>query len=263
MVIEQEGIELGTVDLNSDVIELPNVDEEIETETQETETIEETTIEQVDDEKESLKRGVNKERNLRKAAEKKNRELEERIKALEEASQTPKKTTVEELIENGVDESIAKSIAAAIDKKQDNSSKLAKELAEVKFENTLTKKSKEEGFEDIIDYADEIKELVDKGLTIEQSYYAVTYDKPKTKDTKSEIERKVEAKLQNNQARKDILGNYNSNSGAVTNSNAKIKATAEEKGIAAMAGMSVEEYVALRDMESVKDYQKYNAAKKK
>lgn len=50
---------------------------------------------------------------------------------------------------------------------------------------------------------------------------------------------------------------------AVSNSNAKIKATAEEKGIAAMAGMTVEEYVALRDMDSIKDYQKYNATKKK
>lgn len=202
---ELEGIELETVDLNSDVIELPNV-EEGEVETEETESNSETTETQVvDNEKESLKRGVNKERNLRKAAEKKNRELEERIKALEEANKTPQKTTVEELVENGVDENIAKSIAAAIDKKQDSNSELAKQLADVKFENSLTKKSKEEGFEDIIDYADEIKSLVDKGLTIEQSYYAVTYDKPKTKDTKSEIERKVEAKLQNNQARKQIL----------------------------------------------------------
>ena len=135
-------------------------------------------------------------------------------------------------------------------------------MAEVKFDRALTKKSKEEGFEDIIDYADEIKDLVDKGLTIEQSYYAVTYDKPKTKDTKSEIERKVEAKLQNNKARKEILGNYNNNSGVANNSNARVKATAEEKGIAAMAGMSVEEYVALRDMNSVKDYAKYTAKKK-
>lgn len=259
---ELEGIELETVDLeNEDGIQLPNVDEEGETETQETETPD--TTEQVDDEKESLKRGVNKERSLRKAAEKKNKELEARIKALEEANKTPQKTTVEELVENGVDETIAKSIAKAIDKKQESNSDLAKQLAEVKFENSITKKSKEEGFEDILEYSDEIKELVDKGLTLEQSYYAVTYDKPKSKNTKSEIERKVEAKLQNNQARKDILGNYNSNSGTTANSKAKVKATAEEKSIAAMAGMSVEEYVALRDMESVKDYQKYNATKKK
>lgn len=257
---EQEGIELETVDLEQDGIQLPNVKEPDEVQEQEEF---EKPQEQTDEEKESLKRGVNRERKARKEAEKKYKELEARMKALEEANKTPQKTTVEELIENGVDETIAKSIANAIDKKQENNFSLARQLAEVQFENSLTKKSKEEGFDDILDYADEIKDLVDKGLTIEQSYYAVTYDKSKTKDTKSEIERKVEAKLQNNQARKQILGNYNSNSGAIQNSNAKVKATAEEKGIAAMAGMSVEEYVAIRDMQSVKDYNKYNATRKK
>ena len=255
---EQEGIELETVDLEQDEIALPLVDEE---ETIETET--EPIQEEVDAEKESLKRGVNKERKARKEAERKNKELEARIKALEEATKAPQKTTAEELIESGVDESIANSIAAAIYKKQDNNSELAKELADVKFENAITKKSKEEGFEDIVDYADEIKELVNKGLTIEQSYYAATYDKSKTQDTKSEIERKVEAKIQNNQARKNILGNYNTDAGTVAISKANVKASAEEKAMAAAAGMTVEEYIAFRDMESAKDYNKYNAAKKK
>lgn len=258
---ELEEIELETVDFNSDGIELPSVDDDIET-ANDAETITETTNVQKEDDKESLKRGVNKERKLRKEAEKKAKELEARIKELEEASKTPKKTTVEELMENGVDESIAKSIANAIDKKQDNNSELAKQLAEVKFENSLTKKSKEEGFEDILDYADEIKDLVDKGLTIEQSYYAVTYDKSKTQDTKSEIERKVEAKIQNNQARKNILGNYNNNAGVINTVSKQIKVTPEEKGIASMAGMTVEEYVAFRDMTNVKDYNKYKSKKK-
>jgi len=262
---EQEGIELGTVDLEQEGIALPIVEEETETETtQETETDTKPAQKQADDpQTESLKKGINYERKLRKIAEKENKKLEARIKALEEANKVPEKTTVEELIENGVDESIAKSIAAAIDKKQNSNSNLAKELADVRFDNALTKKSKEEGFEDIIDYADEIKDFMDKGLTIEQSYYAATYDKSKTQDTKSEIERKVEARLQNNQARKDILGNYNNNNGAIANSKTKVKATAEEKAMAAAVGMSVEEYVAIRDMDNVKDYNKYNATKKK
>lgn len=254
-----DGIELETVDLDSDGIELPNVDEE---NVEDTETNTESTEVKLDQEKESLKRGVNAERKARKEAERKNKELEARIKALEEANKTPEKSTLEELVESGVDESIAKSIATAIDKKKSDNSDLAKELANVKFENALTKKSKEEGFEDIIEYSDEIKELVDKGLTIEQSYYAITYDKPKSKDTKSEIERKVEARLQNNQARKEILGNYNNNSGNSTKNSTKLNVTAEEKGIAAMAGMTVEEYVAYRDMNSVKDYKKYKSMKK-
>lgn len=266
---EQEGIVLETVDLEQEGIVLPGVEEEVEEET-ETETEKDTETHatntdtsEIDEEKESLKRALNAERKARKSAEKENRNFEARLKALEEASKAPQKTTEEELIENGIDESIAKTIAAAIDKKQSNNSELVKELADVKFKSSLSEKSKEEGFEDIIDYAEEIKDLVDKGLTIEQSYYAVTYDKPKTKDTKSEIERKVEAKMQNNQARKNILGNVNSQAGASINSKPKIDLSSEEKAIAAMAGMTPEEYAAVRDMDSVKDYQKYNSKKKK
>lgn len=263
---EQEGIVLETGDLEQEGIILPGVDEveeetetgtNVDTETQATEKPE------VDEEKESLKRALNAERKERKKAEKANKDFEARLKALEEASKEPTKTTEQELIENGIDESVAKTIAAAIDKKQDNNSKLAKELADVKFNSSLVQKSKEEGFDDIVDYADEIKELVDKGLTIEQSYYAVTYDKSKTHNTKSEIERKVEAKLQDNQARKNILGNVNNQAGAVVNSKPKLNLSSEEKAVAAMSGMTPEEYAAIKDMNSVKDYQSYNLKKKK
>lgn len=259
---EQEEIELD-VDLGEqDGIYLPDVEEEIQAEEENNVENGDSSKTDVDEEKESLKRGVNKERKARKEAEKKAKQLEARIKALEEADKTPQKTTVEELIEQGVDKDIAKSIAKAIDKKQDDSSELKKQIADLKFENSLTAKSKEEGFDDILNYADEIKDLVDKGLTIEQSYYAVSYDSSRTKNTKSEIERKVEARLQNNQARKEILGNYNSQVGAAQNSSTKIHISAEEKAIAAMAGMTTEEYVAMRDMQNVKDYNKYKSMKK-
>ena len=256
---EQEGIILETVDSGTeqDGIVLPTVEaEEVETETKAEANIE------MDEEKESLKRALNAERNARKKAEKENKNFEARLKALEEANKTPEKTTLEELVESGVDESIAKSIASAIDKKRVDNSGLAQELANVKFENALTKKSKEEGFEDITEYSDEIKELVDKGLSIEQSYYAVSYTKSKSKDTKSEIERKVEAKMQNNQARKEILGNYNSNSGVSNTSKAKLNLTKAEIAIAAMSGMTPEEYAAVRDADNVKAYNKYNEKKK-
>ena len=263
---EQDGIVLETVDLEKEGIVLPGVEEEVEEETgtaQDTETqANNPNTSEIDEEKESLKRALNAERKARKNAEKENKNFEARLKALEEASKAPKKTTEEELIENGVDETIAKSIAAAIDKKQSSNSELVKELADIKFKSSLSEKSRESGFEDIIDYADEIKDLVDKGLTIEQSYYAITYDKPKTKDTKSEIERKVEAKMQNNQARKEILGNINSQGGVSANSKPKINISSEEKAIAAMSGMTPEEYAAIRDMDSVKDYQKYKSKKK-
>lgn len=263
---EQEGIVLETDNSENEEIALPIVeDEEVETENEEnseTENAENIEATETDEEKESLKRALNRERNERKKLEKANKSFETRLKALEEANKTVQKSTADELIESGIDENIAKSIANAIDKRKADNSNLAKELADVKFEASLTKKSKEAGFEDITEYSDEIKELVDKGLTLEQSYYAVTYNKPKSKDTKSEIERKVEAKLQNNQARKEILGNYNSNSSSST-ATKKVEATAEEKAIAAMAGLTVEEFVAYRDMQSAKDYNKYNATKVK
>lgn len=260
---EQEGIELETINPNSDIV-LPQIeDENEEVENTESEIVEKEENNIVTEKEKSLQKGVNEERRKRKEAEKKARDLEARVLALEEANKTPEKSTLEELIEKGVDESIAKSIASAIDKKSNTDSKTKQELANLKFEVALTKKSKEEGFEDILDYADEIKELVDKGLTLEQSYYATTYDRTSdTANTKSEIEKKLEVKMQNSQARKEILGNLSNKSGTGNSSKAKINATATEKAIAAAAGMSVEDYVAIRDMDSVKDYNSYKAKKK-
>ena len=165
-------------------------------------------------------------------------------------------------LRSGVDEEVAKSIAGAIDNRERGHSDLEKELAEVKFEAAIAKKSKEVGFEDMAEYADEMKELVDKGLTLEQSYYAVSYDKLKSRNTRSEIERKVEAKLQNNQVKKEILGNYHSDGGVATGGSSRVQLTPEEKGIAQMAGLTAEEYAAFKGMNSVKDYEKYTKLKK-
>lgn len=268
----QEGIEIETLNPENEGIYIPDEDIETpETESEETEVEEEVTdtdvgdIEtktDVDTDKELLKKGVNAERKRRKEAEKKNKELEARIKALEEANKTPTKTTLEELVENGVDESIAKTIAAAIDKKQEGSKKTEQELSDLKFKLSLSEASKK--YDDIEEYADEIKDLVDKGLTIEQSYYAITGGNNKTINTKSEIERKVEAKLENKQARKEILGNINSNVGTPNSSNnaKQIKATAEEVAIAKAAGMSIEDYLAIKGMDNVKEYEQYSKGKK-
>lgn len=254
----QEGIELETI--NSGEVVIDN-DVDIEA-TQENN--QETAVD--DDKTASLQRGLNKERALRKAAEKRSKELEakfqERLEALEKANKETEKSTLETLIESGVDESIAKSIATAIDKKQVDTKKFEKEIADLKFDNSLKALSKEEEYADIEDYADEIKDLVDKGLTIEQSYHAVAYDKPKTQNTKSEMQRKLEVKMQNNNSRREILQNANNNSGVANNSKA-IKISSSEKAIAAAAGLTPEEYVALRDTESIKDYEEYKSRKKK
>ena len=266
----QEGIEIETLNPENEGIYIPDEDietpetESEETEVEEIETEDTQSTTDVDTDKELLKKSVNAERTRRKKAEKEKKELEARIKVLEEANKTPTKTTIEELIENGVDESIAKTIAAAIDKKQEGSKKTEQELADLKFRYSLSEVSKKDGFDDIEEYADEIKDLVDKGLTIEQSYYALTGGNNKTINTKSEIERKVEAKLENKQARKEILGNINSNIGATNTSNnsKQIKATAEEVAIAKAAGMSIEDYLAVKGMDNVKEYEQYSKGKK-
>lgn len=267
---EQEGIVLETINPDNDTIVLPDVEDtetdvdasnDTQVKTEEVEDIENTDVKNSIDEKESLQRGLNKERKLRKEAEKKNREIEARLKALEEANKEPEKSTYDTLLEGGIDEEVAKSVAKAIDSKQSKTKSLEKEIADLRFKDSLNAKSREEGFEDILDYADEIKDLVDKGLTIEQSYHAVSYNKPIV-NTKSEMERKLEAKMKNNNARKEILGNLNNNSSAVQNTSNRAKLSATERAIAAAAGMSAEDYAAVRDMDSVKEYNSYRSKKK-
>nr|DAJ85379.1 MAG TPA: hypothetical protein [Caudoviricetes sp.] len=269
MANEQEGIDIETLNPKNEGIYIPDeeIDTQVDTEVEETEIIDNNvenneTDTTVDTDKENLKKGVNYERKLRKEAEKKNKELEARIKALEESNKTPEKTTLEELIESGIDESIAKSIASAIDKKQSGAKQTEKELANLKFQLSLSETSKKSGFEDIADYADDIKDLVDKGLTIEQSYYALTGGK--TINSNSEIERKLEAKLENKQARKEILGNINKSVGTtVVQNKSKVQATAEEIAIAKAAGMSIEDYLAVKGIDNVKEYAEYSKRGKK
>ena len=267
---EQEGINLEAVDLgNEDSITLPGVETEENSENnnqvseQEVNNTSNNNV-NTDEEKESLKRGVNKERKLRKEAEKRNKELEARILALEKANATPEKSTLDELVENGVDESIAKSIAKAIDKKQANSKNVEQELSNMKFKFELSEKSKDSNFSDIMEYEDDIKDLVDKGLNIEQAYYALNYNKKESINTKSEIERKIEAKIQNNQARKEILGNINSNAGgAIEDSKSKPKATAIEIAAARLAGIDINDYLAAKNADSIKQYNEYQKRKTK
>lgn len=269
MDLEQEGINLGEVISNTEEgIELPVVDEEVEdTSNDVTDTTDnqDTDVQDTpeDSEKANLQKGVNYERKLRKAAEKENRELKEQLAELTKNSNTtPEKTTIDELIESGVDPAIAKSISSAIDKKDKSSEQIKKELANVRFKLELSEKSKESEFSDILEHEDEIKPLVDKGLSVEQAYYAVNHNK--TLNTNRDIERKIEAKLQNNQTRKEILGNINSNAGnAVKSADNKPKATAAEIAAAKMAGIDINDYLAAKNADSINQYNDYNSRKVK
>lgn len=275
MATEQEGINLGEMAMNTEEgIELPVVDndgnvDDVENDTTDSNQDNQDMVdssssqEPEDDEKINLQKGVNYERKLRKAAEKENRELKEQIAELTKNSNTtPEKTTIDELIESGVDANIAKSISAAINKKDKNSEQMKKKIADMEFKLELSEKSKESEFSDILEHEDEIKPLVDKGLTIEQAYYAVNHNS--VQNTNRDIERKVEAKLQNNQTRKEILGNINSNTGnAVKSADSKPKATAAEIAAAKMAGIDINDYLAAKNAESINQYNDYNNRKVK
>lgn len=251
-ILEEAGVEIPTEENNE--TETNNDESDVEEQVEQEQRTEKTEKEK------DLERALNKERKQRKEAQKKAKEWEERIRALEEATKKPEKTTLETLMESGVEEGIAKSIASAIDNKKDNSKNLEKEIADLKFERSLSAKSKEEGFEDIEEYADEIKDFVEKGLTIEQAYHALSYEKP-TSNTKREIERSIEAKMLNQKAKKEILGNANSNHGKDVNSKGKLNLSKNEYMVAQIAGMTPEEYAAMKNVSSNKDYTNYKKKK--
>ena len=272
--MEQDGIDLGTMPMNTeDGIVLPTVDagdndatdnDVVDDTNQDNQPVDnQNPQEPEDDEKVNLQKGVNYERKLRKAAEKENKELKEQLAQLtQKTNPTPEKSTIDELIESGVDANIAKSISAAIDKKDKNSEQMKKKLADMEFKLELSEKSKESEFSDILEHEDEIRPLVDKGLSVEQAYYAVNHNR--VQNTNREIEKKIEAKLQNNQTRKEILQNINSNAGnAVKDTDKTPKATALEIAAAQMAGIDIKDYLAAKTSNSINDYDEYNKRKVK
>ena len=243
---ELEGVMIDNPDAEG--IVLPSVDDEEEDvkDTQETSETKEVKEENNTSEIESLKKALNAERKQRK-------ELQKQLK---NASNVEKaKSTYDTLVEKGVDEELAKTLAAAIDKPDDR-------VAELQFSNDLIRVSKNPDFADIENYADEIKPLVNKGITIEQAYYAVTGGLKTEVNTRSEIKREVEAKLKNQKQKAEILDIDTRSEVADVKSN-KLKYNATELAVAKAAGMTIEEYKATQNMNSIKDYERYKQSKLK
>ena len=189
---EQEGILLE--DPNEEGIILPEVDEEQEEQEENEEVIEENNESEDEEDgfdKEALLKALNAERKERKKLQK---QLKESTKSKET---TKEKSTYDTLVEKGVDEELAKTLSEAIDKPDDR-------VAELQFNNDLLRVSRKPGFEDIEDYSDEIRPFVDKGLTIEQAYYAATGGIKKSSNTKSEIKRELEAKMKNQKIKSSV-----------------------------------------------------------
>ena len=141
--------------------------------------------------------------------------------------------------------------------------KPSRDVEELRIENQILKLSKQDGFEGIEEYADEIKDFVEKGLTIEQAYYACSGGKKSSsRNTDAEMQRKYEAKMKNKQAKKEIL-NIEPSGSSPKMVEKKQKYTAVEAAMANAAGMSIEEYLAYKDMNSANDYDKYKSSKAK
>ena len=243
---EQEGIVIDP-DIEGGIV-LPDVDEEETEDTENTEVKtednqevqeqEEKESDNTEDKLSSIQKALNAER-------KKNKELRKQLKASEANKNT--KSTYDTLIEQGVEESLAKTIADAVNKPDDR-------VADLKFETDLLRVSKKAEFADIEDYSDEVREFVDKGLTIEQAYYAATGGK--NINTKSEIKRELEAKMKNQKQKAEIL-DIDTNSSVTKPEQNKLKYSAIELAIAKKAGMTIEEYKAMQKMSTINEYDKH------
>ena len=243
---EQEGV---VVEDNSEGIVLPDVEdaevdetneaEEIEQEV-ETEEQDENKDEKSDKEKQLLS-ALNEERSKRKA-------LEKQLKAKKTET-----SAYDELVKAGVDEDLAKTLANVV-------AKPSKDVEELRVENQILKLSKQEGFEGIEDYVDDIKSFVNKGLTIEQAYYACSGGKKTSKNTNAEMQRQYEAKMRNRKIKQDILDVEPSGSSPKMVEK-KQNYTAIEAAAANAAGMSIEEYLAYKTIGNATDYEKYRNKK--
>lgn len=252
---EQEGVEL--FDPEAEGVELPDVDLE-DTEPQVTEDNVGEEVDDVNDINADVKEEkTSKESELMKAlnAERAERKrLQKENKALKSKKQGT--STYDTLIKEGVSESLAKTLAEAIDRPGES-----ERVAELEFTTALVKTSKKEEFADIEEFAEDIRPLVDKGLTMEQAYYAVTGGLKKSHNTKSEITREVEAKLRNQKEKAKIL-DIDTNTSVVEPKERRLKYTTTELAAAKMAGISIEEYKAMQGISSTKEYERYISSKK-
>ena len=239
-----EGIETEETTTEDEVVDQEATEEEVVEEgteevSEETEEVKDNTEEEDFKDKESLLKALNNERKQRK-------ELQKQLKT--SVKEESKKSTYDSLVESGIDTEIAKTIAKAIEEPM-------QEVAGLKYENNILQMSKKPGFEDVQEYADDMKPLIDKGLTYEQAYYAISGSQ-KTVNTKREIERELEAKLKNNKAKQKVI-EVDSQATSPEVKEKKARYTQEQIAVASAAGMSIEDYIEFSKMRNTKDYDKY------
>ena len=208
----------------------------------------------------SLQKSLNWERGQRKSLEKELKALkeakaaddEEDIKAAEESIRTKLKNS-----KSGLADDVIEDLMDTFGKSQAKS-----EVAQAKreVERELMEMKRNPLYMDVEEYGKEIRQLMKKGLTAEQAYWAVAGEAKLTKTTESTKE-----KVQKEEAQK--LNKERAEQGFVDTVSVGAEKmptyTEQERYIASMTGMSVEEVRDRAKATTMEEIQKLNAKYKK
>lgn len=235
------------------------VEETIEEETSEEEPAEPGKTEEEKPLKDSKKQALDSERARRKAAEKELKELRaqleaEKVKEEDEKAFNSKRDDLrKKLLEKDVmDEEVADTILSALgDDLIKTSIATERRTKEENFDKALSELKQDEMFMDADAYKPQIRQLMDKGLSMEEAYFA-SVGKSRFSQMKKDLEVELEQKLLNNDEKADMTDiGHAEEKGAIKRG----KYTKREQEIARETGLSVDEVHKRSGMFSIEDFE--------
>lgn len=244
----------------NEVEKVEEVEEPTEEPTEETEATEETEETQETEEpvkRDSKTQALDSERARRKAAEKELKELRAQLQSQknkeedEKAFNDKKEAIRKKLLEKDVmDEEVADTILSALGddliKTQIAQERKSKEDI---FDKELAELKKDELFMDADVYKPRIRELMDKGLTMEEAYMA-SVSKSRFSQIKKDLEVEAEQRILNSEEKAEKIDiGHAEEKGAIKRG----KYTKREQEIARETGLSVEEVHKRSGMFSIED----------
>jgi len=213
-------------------------------------------------EKDSKTQALDSERARRKQAEKKLKELQAQIEAQknqkedEEKLSTEKESLKKELLEGDLfDEEVADKIVNTIGGRilKDQIANERKS-AEEDFDRKFSEFTQNELYTDAEVYKPEIKELVAKGLTIEQAYRAAMPE-GRFEQMRKDMEIEIEQKLLNSERKADEVDVGNAE---VKGEVKRTQYTKKEQDIARETGMDIKEVHKRKDVYTLEDMLELN-----
>lgn len=261
MFYEDDDEELDLVGNTTVEEDEPETEEEAEEEAKSEEEVVEETKDEKDSEKDSKVQALDSERARRKAAEKELKELrakleQEKNKEEDEKAFNSKREDLRKklLAKDVMDEEVADTILSALgDDLIKTSIATERKTKEENFDRALSELKQDEMFMDADVYRPQIKELVDKGLSLEEAYFA-SVGKSRFSQMKKDLEVELEQKLLNNGDKADKIDiGHAEEKGAIKRG----KYTKREQEIARETGLTVEEvhkrYIRPGDVFSIED----------